>query len=466
MRDTPAVPAEVRRVILFRPSRSEFFLESGPQGLSLPKVSVPGRQRVSANLNASIKTLWNLDAVSIGEVATKKDGNAKVPGPYEIVEVLKGVELPPAGLISMSVSKITEAPFAVQDDWKLIEQILAKPECLPLCGQPGPFSRFGWFEEVRNWIAEQLLDKGHRLTDGFAQFTAGASFSLLRFETNCGAVWFKAVGEPNLREYAVTAELAGVLPKFVPRILARRDDWHAWLSPEVPGTSLSDSHDFQKWQIAAKALAELQIASLTKTTSLLSAGARNVSIPFLLSQADRFFDTLEHLMRRQVKPRPAPLTPDELAAMRRRLPEILVRLGELHIPDALGHLDLNPGNVVVSDSGCTFIDWAEAAVGPAFLTMQYFLEHFHLAFSQHQEARQEILTAYADQWKPIVSERTLNAAMQLLPAATVFAYTTSATAGRGMEFLEQPHIAASFRSMGRRLHHELFGVREAAAARK
>jgi hypothetical protein len=464
MRDTPAVPTEVRRVILFRPSRSEFFLESGPQGLSLPKVSVPGRQRVSANLNASIKTLWNLDAVSIGEVTMKKDSNANASAPYEIVEVLSKVELPPAGLISMPVSKITEAPFAIQDDLAVIEQILAKPHCIPLCGQPGPFSCFGWFEEVSNWVAEQLLDSGHRLTGGFTQFTTGASFSLLRFETNCGAVWFKAVGEPNLREYAVTAELAAILPQFVPRILACRDDWHAWLSPEVPGTSLSDSHDFQKWQVAAKALAELQIASRTKTTSLLAAGARNIGIPFLLSQADRFFDTLEHLMRRQVKPRPAPLTPDELAAMRRRLPEILVRLGELDIPDALGHLDLNPGNVVVSDVGCTFIDWAEAAVGPAFLTMQYFLEHFHLAFSQEEKARQEIVTAYADQWKRIVSERTRNAAMQFLPAATVFAYTTSATAGRGMEFLEQPHIAASFRSMGRRLHHELLGVREAAAA--
>jgi hypothetical protein len=464
MHSTTKVPAEVRRVVLFCPSRSEFFLEPGPRRVSLPELSVPGRQRVSIDLNASIKTLWNLDVISLGEVGTQKGGHAGASGKYEIVEVLGELKQPPAGLMAMPISKIANAPFVVEEDLALLEQILENPQCLPLCGQPGPFAHFGWFEEVRRWVEEKVSKSGHHLTGGLTQFTAGASFSLLRLETDCGAVWFKAVGEPNLQEYAVTAELAATLPQFVPTILACRSDWHAWLSPEVRGTSLSDSNDFRKWQDAAKAFANLQVASLTKTASLLSAGARNVRISFLLSQSDRFFETLEHLMRKQIKSRPAPLTADELAAMRRRLPEILARLGELDIPDALGHLDLNPGNVVVSDAGCTFIDWAEAAVGPAFLTMQYFLEHFRLAFPQHHEARQEIVAAYAEQWKPIVSEKRMNAAMQLLPAATVYAYTASVTAGREMEFLEQPHVAASFRSMGRRLHHELQDVREAVAA--
>jgi Ser/Thr protein kinase RdoA (MazF antagonist) len=463
MNSTPTVPAERRRVVLFCPSRSEFFLEPGPRGVSLPELSLPGRQRVPVNLNASLKTQWNLDAISLGEVATTKSGHAGASGKYEIVEVLGERKQPPAGLMALPISKVRNTPFVVEEDLALVEEILASPDCLPLCGEPGPFAHFGWFEEVRRWVEEEVSKSGRHLTGGFTQFTAGASFSLLRLETDSLAVWFKAVGEPNLQEYAVTAELAATLPEFVPAILACRSDWHAWLSPEVRGTSLSDSNDFRIWQAAARAFAKLQVASLTKTTSLLSAGARNVRIPFLLSESDRFFETLEHLMRKQIKSRPAPLTSDELAAMRRRLPEILARLGDLDIPDALGHLDLNPGNVVVSDAGSTFIDWAEAAVGPAFLTMQYFLEHFHLAFPQHQEAKQEIVAAYADEWKPMVSRKSMNAAIELLPAATVYAYTASVTAGREMEFLEQPHIAASFRSMGRRLHRELQDVREAMA---
>jgi hypothetical protein len=213
------------------------------------------------------------------------------------------------------------------------------------------------------------------------------------------------------------------------------------------------------------ALAELQILSLSQTGPLLSAGARDVRIPRLISELEGFFENLAYLMGKQVKLHPAPLTPGELGEMRAHLREVLLRLGELDLPDALGHLDLNPENVLVSNTGCTFLDWAEAAVGPPFFTLQYFLEHFRLVFPQAGEYERQFVSAYADKWHTVISPSKMQAAMQLIPGATVYAYTTAASAGRNQEFLERPNVAASFRSMGRRLHRELTTLRESAAAR-
>lgn len=454
---------ETKRVILVCPSRNEFLLERRPEGVCVPEISVPVGQRISAHLNAAAGSRWDLRVISIGEVAPKKLApldRAK----YEILEVLERPERLPAGLTSLCASAATIALLGRSEDREVLESISAHPESLPLCGRTGPFSHLGWFEEAKAWVEETLSNSGQRLTGRFRQLTAGASFSLLRFEIHGDAVWFKAVGERNVREYTVTSQLAAVAPQFTPEILACRRDWHAWLAREAPGSPLSPSDDARKWQAAARQFAELQIASLPRTEMLLSAGAQDVRIPFLRSQMAHFFETLEHLMRRQTKTQPAPLAPAEIRTMQQSVSGLLARWEELGIPDALGHLDLNPGNVLMSGNRCTFLDWAEAAVGPPFLTLQYFLEYVAQLFSRPGEVRQAIFAAHLEPWKAVVPEAELDVAIRLLPAIAVFAYTAAAIAGRDLPFLEQPKVAASVRSMGRRLHDELNAMGRTAAA--
>ena len=430
----------------------------------MPEASVPGGQRVSAHLNTIARSRWNLPVVSLGEVEMKKCANADLAIKYEILEVFGETELPPNGLASVPASSLPMTFLVRWEDRAVLEQISAHPASLPLCGDSGPFSRFGWFEEAKNWVKENVSRYGRCLTGGFRQLTAGASFSLVRFETESEAVWLKAVGGRNAREYAVTAELSAAAPQWVPEILAQRSEWHAWLSWEAAGSALSECVDTRRWQGAAHQLAQLQIALLPHTKSLLSAGAQDVRVPFLASQMDHFFEVLAHLMDKQTKVHPAPLTAHEILVMQKSLPVSLARWEDLGIPDAVGHLDLNPGNVLVRDAGCTFLDWAEAAVGPPFLALQYFLEHVDQAFSRPNEVHQSMISAYADPWKAVVPKTKLDAAIPLLPAITVYTYTAAAIAGRDLEFLEQPKVAASFRSMGRRLHSELKALDQRAAA--
>jgi hypothetical protein len=464
MPQTPSIPSDTRRVILFHPPSSEFFLVSRPEGFSLPEVPVPGRQRVSANLNAAVKRLWNADVVSMGEVAPARIDDSAPSRKYEIVEILEANRLPLPGLQAKHMSELARTSFSELEDLSVLERTTAHDGSLPLCGKEGPFSRFGWFTELKNWVNQELQDFGLRLSGPFTQLNAGASFSLIRFETNRGAVWFKAVGEPNVRECAITLELAARLPQYLPTILASRPEWHAWLSLEAEGEGLSESADVTKWPRAAASLAELQICSIPQVSRILAAGARDTRIPALCAQSDRLFEILEHLMRKQAKNPPAPLTSDELRSLRKNVREILVRLEDLDLPDALGHLDLNPGNVVVSPAACTFLDWAEAAVGPPFFTLQYFVEHFRLSQPKESHAETRFVTAYVQRWESIAGKAKVHNVMRLLPAATVFAYTALVIAGRDMDFIEQSPTASCLRSLARRLQREVVGWHQATAA--
>ena len=461
-KDPPILP-ETRRLILFRPSRSEYFLVPTTNGFCLPEVTIPGRQRVSANLNAAIKRLWNIDVISIGEVApAERSGSALIK--YEIVEILDANGLSLSGLVAKSSEEVTTASFLEPQDQAALKNATNNDGQLPLCGNAGPFSRFGWFADLKIWVEQQLEHFDLHITGQFEQFNAGASFSLIRFETNREAVWFKAVGEPNLREFAITLELAAAVPGYVPTILASHPRWHAWLSIEAPGELLWLCGCLKKWKVAATALAQLQIASIPHVTGILAAGASDMRIPALRAQSDRFFEILHRLMGQQTKTHPHPLSHDEIRSLHGNLEDVLLQLEDLEIPDTLGHLDLNPGNVVASPTGCIFLDWAEAAVGPPLLALQYFVEHLNGALPQEPDMVPKVVTAYGECWKSVVENKKLQAAMLLAPAATVFAYTATLIAGRDWTFIEQPHTASSLRSLGRRLHREIAGLQKRTAA--
>src|SRR5215813_5534061 len=214
---------EKRRVVLFCPSQSLFFLTRGEQGYEIPAIYLPSRQRVCTHLADSIRRVWNLDVVCLGEVAPQ-DTDAKER--FEIAEIVGQREPQGDGLVEVPSSDIPALRFKLRADAGLLEKILlADPRCLPLGDAPGPFSHFGWFEELKDWTERQLSEVGMHLAGQFRQLTAGASFALVRWETTREPIWFKAVGPPNLHEFAVTAELVKSFPQFVPQVIAFRPDW-------------------------------------------------------------------------------------------------------------------------------------------------------------------------------------------------------------------------------------------------
>jgi len=293
------------------------------------------------------------------------------------------------------------------------------------------------------------------LTGEFRQLNASPTFALLRFETNESAVWFKAVGEPNLREFPISLTLATLFPGFVPGILATHPAWHGWLMTEVVGSTLDEVADACAWERAAQTLGELQIASLGMTDRLLDAPCRDLRIASLRSLVDPFMETMSQLMEQQQTTPPAVLEGGELRTLGKQIKEALSKLAELGVPDALGHLDFNPGNILCSVDRCVFVDWAEAYVGPPFFTFDYL--RTHLARAQREDAglSADVVTAYETPWRAVLSPDVVAEAMKVAPVLAVFAYATATEEWRKPASLPGSRAAGYLRSLTRRMHGEM-----------
>jgi Ser/Thr protein kinase RdoA (MazF antagonist) len=131
----------------------------------------------------------------------------------------------------------------------------------------------------------------------------------------------------------------------------------------------------------------------------------------------------------------------------------------LNIPDTLGHLDFNPGNVLCSADQCVLLDWAEAYVGNPFLTFQYLREHLMRLQREQFGSGADLVKAYETKWRRILSPETVSAAEDLAPALAVFAYAAG-TAWQNPTMLQEPKVAAYLRSLTRRMHIEMQRLQE------
>jgi hypothetical protein len=336
----------------------------------------------------------------------------------------------------------------------VIRQCLAECKAYASGPAPGPFAKPGWFGELRSWVEAVIGPLGLQLKTSFSQLNASPSFSLIRLESDGPAIWFKAVGAPNLREFPVTVALAQLFPKYLPPLLATRPEWTGWLTLEVEGTHLQESPNAELWMAAATALAKLQIDSIGKHDQLLSAGARDLRAPTLSSILQAFFDVMSRLMKEQCKVPPVVLTRQELSTLGEQVQDALSVVGQLGIPDALGHLDLNPGNIIVSPNGCKFLDWAEAYLGHPFFSFEYLREQFRRLVGARLGLETQLVAAYAEPWRALLSDDAVAQALGLAPMLAVFAYAAGNDVWSDQEKLQQPVTARYLRSLTRRLKRE------------
>jgi hypothetical protein len=352
------------------------------------------------------------------------------------------------------VDSLADRHFPEAQDFHAIETATQIFDQYRNAGAAGPFGKFGWLQDLTDWVESKTSQIGLHLTGNFEQFNASPTFSLVRFETNAAAVWFKAVGEPNLREYLISLALAQYFPAFVPRIIATREDWNGWLSVEVAGTHPTEDSSIGVWTRVTTTLAELQIASIGHTLHLLSACRRDARLCSLLELVEPFFEVMAEFMERQTIESPPPLSRNELRALRTRLQDALAETADSDIPNTIGHLDFNPGNIVANCDRCVFLDWAEACAGSPFLTFRYLLEHLG-RIRQHDESWERALTAaYVDRWCSFFSPDEIARTMRTSPLLAVFAYAACGDAWRDSGCTCQPEIPRLFRSLTRRMKRE------------
>jgi Phosphotransferase enzyme family len=446
------------RVILFRERGTEVLLEPNGTRFTFPRTKIPRRAGVAESLSAAMRRDFRQKLICLFPVEDTTHSQADASSNYYVAETLCPHE-DSASARWLPVRSINEASFAQTSEYALLQSSLARCRSLTRVNQ-NSFEKLGWFDEVRNWVSETLRPLGLELRTQFRQCHATPSFSLIRFETSGPAVWFKAVGEPNLREYQVSLRLAESFPRFVPKVLGSRPEWNAWLMFESLGTHLDQNSSLNDWVHAVTTLADLQIASVGSTLQLVDAGCRDLRSSILVEQVDGLLDLLSDIMKQQKKATPPALSVQELDSLGGELKRCLSDLNESTIPSTLGHLDLNPGNILVSDRGCVFLDWAEACVSHPFVTFHYLLEHLRKLHPTDSSWEQTLTSIYVNKWRYLAAQDGIHQALPISRLATVFAYATSVAHVHGTGPAGHAHIAPYLRSLARRMKREANELRE------
>ncbi|MGA2811783.1 MAG: phosphotransferase [Candidatus Acidiferrum sp.] len=447
------------RVLLLRKGASELLVFRTESGLFLPSVEIPAGCRTAPALNSNIKARWGLAVYSLYPIETAGGGPTIR---YHLIEALHpDAEAPPsARWVLLHDARL--ASFSDSSDSGAVQTWLAGQVSKEINKSRPPFVTPGWFPAVQGFV--QAAIRPLRLTGAFLQYNASPSFSLIRLETEGPAVWFKAVGEPNAREFPLTVFLSVKLPVFTPRVLASEPLWNAWLMPEIAGVALARTKDPGAWFRAARDLARMQIASMAMTEGLLACAPRDVRTEALLVQVKPFFALMREWMNRQAKPSPPRLTELELEQLACDTQDALLALQQERIPDTLGHLDLNPENVITADGGTVFLDWAEGCVGHPFLSFAHFLEYFLRTFGNHAPETSGLIRAYLEAWHSLEGTDALLRTLSRTVFLAIFAHAVSSDLWRDDRRMLEPATAGYYRSLARRMKRYRDRAREGVSS--
>jgi len=450
-------PADTYLLVLTRRDAAELLLVPNGSGWTLPRVDVQPHRRIAPQLASAARTIWGVEAFcsfipslsARGRVGELKCAVMEAVGqnngrPAENLWVPRSTV---EARLEASEAAMVRGTYDQLDDY-------AKDY------GPGNFAKPGWLGELYEWTQVQIDGWNLKLTGRFDQLNASPTFSLIRMETNGVAVWFKATGEPNTREISVTTTLARLFPASLPNILAIHQKWNGWLSEEIIGKSLDEVTDLGAWEQAAEQFAELQIASIARTADLLKSNLKDLRIPKLVKRVDPFLERMRELMAAQTKATPAPLTNPEFEELSDTLKESCRRLQEDGLPDALGHIDLNPGNVLLSRNGPVFLDWAEGCVTHPLLPIHYLCEHLTRTGFERTPAVDHLTAAYLRPWASLYAPKDLNRIMSFASLVAVFAYAVATDSWRSLDAVHNPGLAPYFRSLTRRMHREMRRISE------
>jgi len=438
------------RLIITRRKASEILFSTVHSGSSLPQVRVSRGVRFTEQLLARVRQDYLLETYCLS------NQNPRSPDllSYAVLEARRQNDEAPSATTWISSQEAASLEALSAPDRSAISSSLEDLDRYTTEPETGPFARPGWIDELFRWVGEVTQPLGLRTTGRFEQLNAGPTFSLMRIETSGGALWFKATGEPNARELPISVSLDRLFPGYVPRVLGVHPTWNGWLSEETTGRTLDESSDSQAWAEAARTLAELQIASVPKTAMLIEAGCRNLTLRELSQRIDPFVHRMCDLMALQKKEPPQVLKHAELGSLGDCLKDALSRLEQHRMPSTLGHLDLNPGNIVVSPSGCRFLDWAEAFVTHPLFTFEYLSEHLRRRFPEAHVAREALAPAYLKPWESFFSREALAEAMVTSPLLAVFTYAVADKRWTSPEALDNPAVAGYFRSLTRSAYRQ------------
>lgn len=455
MKRTDQPAQEIFRLIIVRRGSSEILFISSDAGWTLPCAKVSPQERLAHQLTAQLNSRLGLPAycLFIPQLVGSTANTSRRK--YAVMESFNQDNGAPQGMRWRSRLAFMSDPV---EDCDAIEEALGELDSYANHRKAGVFGRPGWLGELLVWAQQHLEPLGLRVNGKFCQFNAGPTFSLVRLETNGPAVWFKATGKPNLHELPITMCLSRLFPANLAPVLGVHSSWNGWLSEEVSSTTLEQFQDPSIWELVSKNLAELQIASIGKSGVLLDAQCQDLRLCRLSEFVSPFLARMAEFMAAQEKQSPPPLTIRELHFLQECLQEALFVLQELHLPDTLGHLDFNPGNILVSPARCVFLDWAEACVTNPFITLEYLAEYGQRPEMAGSDGRERMVSAYCRPWRFLLSPDRLARAAEISPLVAVLVCAVARNTWCSPEILHNDSETGFLRALTRRMHREAIRI--------
>ena len=433
-------------IVLTRDAR-KILVAQGEAGLCLPSVGIRAELRVAASLTSATQQLLALQTVHCFSLPSPSGGKA-----YRVMESIADDHGSSAGFEWKPVRELRANGFADPADCEAVLAALSRKRDAKAPASE-PFSRLGWFGEVRQWVNESVERCGLHLTGDFQQWNAAPGFSLIRFATDERAVWFKAVGKPLAAELKITRGLCELFPDYTVRLVALNPKWNAWLATEADGCSIDEVSCPEAWQYVAGRLANFQIASIAHTNKILACGAADLSTPVMFQRITELIEEARTLMSEQKKNTPAALTDSELDDLRNAIERSVCEADEIGAPAALGNIDFNPGNVIVNRAAsCTFLDWAGAYVGYPFATFEYLLEHLRRMPNTSEGRLERLQHAYWQRWRAHLDQAQMATLRRITPLLSVFLFADQVR--RQRVNANDPATAGYMRSLVRRMKRE------------
>jgi hypothetical protein len=437
------------RLMLLNSEGTDVLLQRANNKYALPEVRIPRFMRPADQITSLLRDTWGIPTVLLFSSHIES-----APGRphYAMVEACeRGWQVPPDFAwvpIQQATSYLVDC-----DETSLLQSSHAKA-VQPYFGvDPAPFSRLGWIHKLYDWVKVAVAPLGIEPT-GVSQLNGSETFSLLRFDTTKEPLWFKAVGKPNLHEFPITMTLSNLFPGYVPNIVASDPLLNGWLMEHGGNYTLRDIEQLKTWRSAIQRLVDLQIESIPRVATLLEAGCRDLRVETLAILVAPFFNAMIGIMQQQTKSSPPPLTPTELSGLACMVSESLSLIRDVNIPDALGHGDFNPGNILNDGEHSVFTDWAEAHVSHPFVTFEYFLIHLRRCRPSLVAQEHCLREAYARRWLPFASRVHIDRCLRFCPVIAAYVHAVSNKARYDAEMLAAPGSLAYLRSLTRSMKRE------------
>ncbi len=412
------------RVVLVQPELHGVLALASTGIFRLPRVRIPSMTRPARELQKAIKATWGITAFILG-TCVAPDGAS----PCAVAELRSRHVSSDFEEVALDRIMSSELTSEERHDCQFLFE-----------GKPAlPVTRMGWIEDAIDWAAS-VTGRRFSAENDVEQLNAAGGFVLLRLRSDDGrSYWLKATGVPNLHELSITSCLSNLYPEFLPKLVAIRNDWNAWLTEDA-GEPLSTPPVDAVFTQAIRSFAFLQTRTIGTVDVLLAAGAFDQRIPVLRCHLDDVIAFLIDAMAKQATATVAPLSRHRVLELKKILGDALCQLELLAIPDALIHNDLNLGNILHDGTRCVFTDWSEAAVGNPFLS----LERFRLL---NRDAEGKASCVYGEVWGEYISEESIDHACRLATLLSIFAYLY----GRGDWLKDTSKVTPQFESYARSL---------------